>query len=209
MGAVALSFALMLSACGGGDENGSGQSPLDQGRSDPESTAENSGDSGDGGPAESDAGSIELSEELADFPLPDNFVIPFPASMTGATLVLLVTSTDSASDVEKLVDEGLEPAGYIIFDTSEVNEQEGFWSFTKDGKPGTVHIFANIGDTTSNNINLTTGNKFEAPLVPQVSCPIVHSEIGESEPRFSHLGVFGGVVKPSVEAHIRRFRCIV
>jgi len=98
----------------------------------------------------------EMPPELADFPLPDDATVPFPALEAGDdrdTLAVAALSRLSPGEVVQIIDAGLEAAGYEI-ESREVADEQGVWEFTKEGVPGNVTAGANAGGEVTININL-------------------------------------------------------
>lgn len=147
--------SLALVACGddGGDTSTAGDGAS-------EATAAREGTDGngaDGNGADGGTSAAEMPEQLDDFPLPDDAVVPFPATDLGPeqdpreTLVVSVETGASVDEVVAILEEGL------AVDPYSIDDQQGgvspYFDFTRDGIPGRVTI-ADADGTTMLNINL-------------------------------------------------------
>jgi len=131
---------------------------------------------GDGGPPETgppetgpaadldaeptDDSDPSMPAALADFPLPEPYSLPFPPSDHGPdvdsreTLVVTVNSEVPYEEAFRVIDEGLEPAGYTVETRGEGLEGDrAVWEFEKDGLPGNATLRGNP-DFVVININL-------------------------------------------------------
>jgi hypothetical protein len=154
LGITAMVISALLVACGGDDFGTQAKNASNNGSQNSGASQTNSGAS------QTNSGS--LPDELADFPLPDAATVNCPCSIlpdSRKTLAVLVTTPVAATDVIALLDEKLEPAGYMI-KTREVNGPKAALEFTKDGVPGTISVFPNAGGQTSLSINLFTSGGF-------------------------------------------------
>lgn len=145
LGIALASIAALLIACGGdsfGDLNDAAQ--------------------GDGGDAFSlGATEDEFPDELADFPRPEGGMVhcpcePLPDSRM--TIAMLITTPISADELIAFFDEALEAAGYEITNR-ETDDMQAFYEFVKNGHPGQVHVFPNVGGETSANVNYFTAQE--------------------------------------------------
>lgn len=139
LGAMLAVLVLLLGACG--DDDGTAQDelsiPTDAGDGDGDGTV----DDGDGA-VTSEA---ELPDQLADFPLPDDAVVPFPPTDLNdprETLQVTVNSNEPYDEVVETIGDGLEPAGYTV-ESEQISDVQAVWEFTKDGLPGNVTVGEN------------------------------------------------------------------
>jgi len=140
-----------LAACGDGGPPETGP---------PETGPAETGPAADLDAEPTDDSDPSMPAALADFPLPEPYSLPFPPSDHGPdvdpreTLVVTVNSEVPYEEAFRVIDEGLEPAGYTV--EARAGGPEGgraVWEFEKDGLPGGATLGENP-DFVVININL-------------------------------------------------------
>lgn len=133
-------LALAVAGCGG-DSDDDQATPDDLGI---DTSGDESGDD-PGGDGDAAGGDAEMPPELADFPLPDDATMPFPATYNDAdvdpreTLVATLNSSSSYDEVVQVVGDGLAESDAYTVESEEI-QATAAWEFTKDGLPGNVTV---------------------------------------------------------------------